>query len=56
MAAILVGGYALTLRAHVNFLDQELREARAQSASAQLQLKLPRRSSPSRSGKCSVSI
>ena len=39
LAAILVGGYALTLRAHVNFLDQELREARAQSASAQLQLR-----------------
>ena len=39
LAAILVGGYALTLRAHINFLDQELREARAQSASAQLQLR-----------------
>jgi hypothetical protein len=38
-AAILVGGYALTLRAHIGFLDQELREARAQAASAQQQLR-----------------
>ncbi len=38
LGAILVGGYALTLRAHIGFLDQELREARAQTASAQRQL------------------
>jgi anti-sigma-K factor RskA len=39
LAALLVGGYALTLRAHINFLDQELTEARAQTAAAQLQLR-----------------
>ena len=51
MAAILVGGYALTLRAHIGFLDQELREARAQSASAQRAAdRAPRHSSQSRSG------
>jgi anti-sigma-K factor RskA len=38
LAAVLVGGYALALRAHVNFLDQELREARAQAETAQRQL------------------
>jgi anti-sigma-K factor RskA len=39
LAALLVGGYALTLRTHINFLDQALQEARAQTASAQLQLR-----------------
>ena len=38
LATVLVGGYALALRAHVGFLDQELREARAQTAAAQQQL------------------
>jgi anti-sigma-K factor RskA len=38
LGAILVGGYALTLRAHIGFLDQELREARAQAQAAQRQL------------------
>jgi anti-sigma-K factor RskA len=36
--AVLVGGYAMTLRAHIGFLDQELREARAQTQVAQRQL------------------
>jgi anti-sigma-K factor RskA len=39
LAAILVGGWALTLRAHINFLDQALREARAQTVAAQMQLR-----------------
>jgi anti-sigma-K factor RskA len=38
LGAILVGGYALALRAHIGFLDQELREARAQASAAQRQL------------------
>jgi anti-sigma-K factor RskA len=38
VGAILVGGYALALRAHIGFLDQELREARAQAQSARRQL------------------
>jgi anti-sigma-K factor RskA len=38
LAGIAVGGYALALRAHVSFLDQELREARAQASAAQRQL------------------
>ena len=38
IGAIVVGGYALALRAHIVFLDQELREARAQAESAQRQL------------------
>jgi anti-sigma-K factor RskA len=38
IGAIVVGGYALALRAHIGFLDQELREARAQAESAQRQL------------------
>lgn len=38
LAAILVGGYALLLKAHIGFLDQELREARAQTSTAQRQL------------------
>jgi anti-sigma-K factor RskA len=38
LAAVLVGGYALTLRAHIGFLDQALRESRAQTAAAERQL------------------
>ena len=38
IGAIVVGGYALALRAHINFLDQALSEARAQAQAAQRQL------------------
>ena len=38
LATILVGGYALALRAHVGILDQELEESRAQAQVARRQL------------------
>jgi len=38
VAAVLVGGYALALSAHVGFLNRELREARARADTAQRQL------------------
>jgi anti-sigma-K factor RskA len=38
LAAVLAGGYALTLRTHINFLDQAIREGRAQTQAAQRQL------------------
>jgi anti-sigma-K factor RskA len=38
VGAILVGGYALTLRTRIGFLGQELRESRAQTQAAQRQL------------------
>jgi anti-sigma-K factor RskA len=38
LAAVVTGGYALALRAHIGFVDQELREARARTEAAERQL------------------
>jgi hypothetical protein len=38
LAAVLAAGYALTLRTHIGFLDQAIREGRAQTQAAQGQL------------------